>query len=134
MTLGAASAAEEISVDDSADIGDGESLKMASSIDEIDVNGDISNTSSDVISDNAINEKVGASNNDVLGDDLEIVTPENVYDWGGPTFPTHYLFPPSFPLETISSLVNSKTHSHTFSLMEDVWLTVVKQNSLIWVL
>ena len=96
LTFGAASAADDTVVNNLTTVDDGGTVDIDSPVDEIEVGGEID--LDDSSSDNAIDEdvkdvkdknpKLGSSNDDVLGDDYDMIyTPEYI-DMDAPHIPT----------------------------------------------
>ena len=89
LTFGAVNAADDAAVDNLTVADDGGSYEIASSVEEIEVDGDIAtdvsssdNAFDDNVNDNS-NVKLGASSdNDVLSDDYEILTPDDFHERG----------------------------------------------------
>ena len=89
LTFGAVNAADDAAVDNLTVADDGGSYEIASSVEEIEVDGDIAtdvsssdNAFDDNVNDNS-NVKLGASSdNDVLSDDYEILTPDDFRERG----------------------------------------------------
>uniref|UniRef100_UPI003864408C hypothetical protein n=1 Tax=Methanobrevibacter sp. TaxID=66852 RepID=UPI003864408C len=89
LTFGAVNAADDAAVDNLTVADDGGSYEIASSVEEIEVDGDIAtdvsssgNAIDDNVNDNS-NVKLGASSdNDVLSDDYEILTPDDFRERG----------------------------------------------------